>query len=47
MMIPIDRNELFARLDKDKKEIQDLLKLIKDDLEFLIKESDKKVKKKA
>lgn len=41
-MIPIDRNELFARLDKDKKELQDKLDLIKSDVELLLR--DKKSK---
>ena len=42
MAIPIDRDELFARLDKDKKELQDKLDLIKSDIEFLFKEKIKK-----
>ena len=41
-MIPIDRDELYKRLDSDKKDIQDQLILIKSDLELLLKEKIKK-----
>ena len=40
--IPIYRDELFARLDNDKKELLDKLDLIKSNVELLLKESNKK-----
>jgi len=42
--IPIYRDDMFARMDEDKKELQDKLNLIKDDVEFLIKAFDKVIK---
>jgi len=45
--IPIYKYELFERLDKDKKELQDKLDLIKSNLELLIKDSNKKKPKKV
>ena len=42
--IPIYRDDMFERMDKDKEELQNKLNLIKDDVEFLIKAFDKVMK---
>jgi len=40
-MIPIDKNELYERLDKDKKEILEKLELLKSNIELLLKKPNK------
>jgi len=43
-MIPVDKNELFEKLDKDKEEITDKISTLNNNVVFLIKEFDKLVK---
>ena len=43
-MIPVDKNELFERLDKDKEEITDKISTLNNNVVFLIKEFDKVLK---
>jgi len=42
MPIPVDKNSLYEKLDKDKKELQDKLDLIKSNLELLLRDFNKK-----
>ena len=42
MPIPLDRDKLYEKLDKDKKELQDKLDLIKSNLELLLRDFNKK-----
>jgi len=44
MPIPIDRNQLFEKLDKDKIEITDKISTLNNNVIFLIKEFDKVLK---
>jgi len=43
-MIPVDKNELFEKLDKDKEEITDKISTLNNNVVFLIKEFDKVMK---
>ena len=43
-MIPVDKNELFEKLDKDKIEITDKISTLNNNVVFLIKEFDKVLK---
>ena len=43
-MIPVDKNELFEKLDKDKEEITDKISTLNNNVVFLIKEFDKVLK---
>ena len=43
-MIPVDKNELFEKLDKDKIEITDKISTLDNNVVFLIKEFDKVLK---
>ena len=43
-MIPVGKNELFEKLDKDKIEITDKISTLNNNVVFLIKEFDKLVK---
>ena len=43
-MIPVDKNELFEKLDKDKIEITDKISTLNNNIVFLIKEFDKVLK---
>ena len=44
MPIPIDRNQLYARLDADKKDIIDKISTLNNNVVFLIKELEKILK---
>jgi len=43
-MIPVDKNELFEKLDKDKEDITDKISTLNNNVVFLIKEFDKVLK---
>ena len=43
-MIPVDKNELFEKLDKDKEEITDKISTLNNNIVFLIKDFDKVMK---
>ena len=43
-MIPVDKNELYEKLDKDKTEITDKISTLNNNIVFLIKEFDKVLK---
>ena len=44
MPIPVDRNNLYEKLDKDKIEITDKISTLNNNVIFLIKEFDKVLK---
>ena len=44
MPIPVDRNNLYEKLDKDKIEITDKISTLNNNVVFLIKEFDKVMK---
>jgi len=44
MPIPVDRNNLYEKLDKDKIEITDKISTLNNNVVFLIKEFDKVLK---
>ena len=43
-MIPVDKNDLYEKLDKDKIEITDKISTLNNNVVFLIKEFDKVLK---
>ena len=44
MPIPVDKNDLYEKLDKDKKEIMDVISILNRNVVFLIKNFDKVIK---
>ena len=44
MPIPVDKNDLYEKLDKDKKEIIDVISILNRNVVFLIKNFDKVIK---
>ena len=44
MPIPVDKNDLYEKLDKDKKEIVDVISILNRNVVFLIKNFDKVIK---
>ena len=44
MPIPVDKNDLYEKLDTDKKEIIDKITTLNNNVVFLIKELDKIIK---
>ena len=44
MPIPVDKNDLYEKLDADKKEIVDVISILNKNVVFLIKNFDKVIK---
>ena len=44
MPIPVDKNDLYEKLDADKKEIIDVISILNRNVVFLIKNFDKVIK---